>query len=37
MKKDADEVVLPEISGVYQITTLDNMEGETLNFPQLAD
>jgi hypothetical protein len=36
-KKDADEIILPEISGVYQITTLYNMEGETLNFPQLGD
>ena len=36
-KKDADEIMLPEISGVYQITTLYNMEGETLNFPELGD
>ncbi|WP_031529189.1 hypothetical protein [Dyadobacter crusticola] len=36
-QKDADEVVLPDISGIYQITTLDNIEGETLNFPQLMD
>jgi hypothetical protein len=36
-KKDADEIILPEISGVYQITTLYNMEGETLNFPELGD
>ncbi|MCF2443928.1 hypothetical protein L0657_08180 [Dyadobacter sp. CY345] len=35
-QKDADEIVLPEISGVYQITTLDNMEGEKLIFPELG-
>lgn len=36
-RNDADESVLPEISGIYQITTLYNMEGETLNFPELVD
>lgn len=34
-KKSDKEVMLPEISGVYQITTLHNMEGETLTFPEL--
>ena len=35
-QKDADKIVLPEISGVYQINTIYNMEGETLNFPTLT-
>ncbi|QRR01384.1 hypothetical protein [Dyadobacter sandarakinus] len=35
-RKDADEVMLPEIAGVYQITTLHNMQGETLSFPVLT-
>jgi len=35
-QKDADKIVLPEITGVYQITTLYNMEGEILNFPTLT-
>ncbi len=35
-KKDTDEVVMPDITGVYQITTLHNMEGEVLTFPTLA-
>jgi len=35
-KKDDDESVLPEIAGVYQITTLNNIEGETLIFPKLG-
>lgn len=35
-KKDTDLVVIPDISGVYQITTLNNMQGEVLNFPTRA-
>lgn len=35
-QKSADEVVMPDVSGVYQITTLHNMEGEVLTFPTLA-
>jgi hypothetical protein len=35
-QKDTDDVVLPEIAGTYQITTLYNMQGEILKFPTLA-
>lgn len=35
-KKRTDEVVMPDIAGVYQITTLHNMEGEILTFPARA-
>jgi len=34
-RKDANETVLPEINGIYTISSLYNMEGETLNFPEL--
>lgn len=35
-KKDADELTLPAIEGIYQITILHNMEGEVLNYPLLT-
>lgn len=36
-KKDADEVALPAIDGIYQITILHNMEGEVLHYPLLTE
>lgn len=35
-KNSSDEEVVPNISGVYTIHTLHNMEGEVLKFPELA-
>lgn len=35
-KKSSNEEVVPNISGVYAITTLYNMQGETLKFPTLS-
>jgi hypothetical protein len=33
--QDENKTMLPDISGIYQINTLHNMEGETLSYPLL--
>ncbi|RYC66631.1 hypothetical protein [Spirosoma sordidisoli] len=35
-QKSSNENIVPDIAGVYSITTLRNMENEVLNFPTLS-